>query len=177
MSYNGRKNNLTKNILSDEWYTPQFLVHKCFKIIEDNKNYKTVLCPFDESKSMFVKTFKENYDCKFGMQDFLDDRENYDCDIVITNPPFSLKEQVFQKCLSYNKDFILVLPETYIFSVGFFDLILKYNFHYKLYSPKQRVYFIDQNGNQNRPNFHTVLVYVSKSFDKNEIEHFYSEAK
>ena len=32
MSYNGKKNFLTGNILSDEWYTPQFLVEKCIDI-------------------------------------------------------------------------------------------------------------------------------------------------
>ena len=64
-----------------------------------------------------------------------------------------------------------------MFSVKFFDLLEKYNFHYKIYSPKQRVYFIDEKGNQNRPNFHTVIIHVSKYFDRNEIEHFYSETK
>ena len=33
MSYNGRKNNLTGNVLSDEWYTPQFIVDKCIEIM------------------------------------------------------------------------------------------------------------------------------------------------
>ena len=75
------------------------------------------------------------------------------------------------------KDFILVLPQTFIFSVGFYDLLEKYKFNYKIYSPKQRVYFIDENGKQNRPNFHTIIIYVSKDFKENKIEHFFSETK
>ena len=176
MSYNNRKNYLTGNILSDEWFTPKFIVDKCIDIARNKIKNKLVLLPFDTEKSLFVKELKNmNVTINYGFRDFLD--VNYDYDILITNPPFSIKEKVFEKCLQNGKDFILILPETFIFSVGFYDLIEKYNFRYKLYSPKQRVYFIDENGKQNRPNFHTIIIYVSKDFNENTIEHFYSETK
>ena len=35
MSYNDRINFLTKNKLSDEWYTPKFIVDKCIEIAND----------------------------------------------------------------------------------------------------------------------------------------------
>lgn len=171
MSYNNKKNFLTGNVLSDEWYTPKFLVEKCLSLT--NLQNKTIICPFDTDNSIFVKQLEGN--CIYNITNFLE--ADYVYDILITNPPFSMKERIFEKCLKNNKDFILVLPETFIFSVGFYDLLEKYNFHYKLYSPKQRVYFIDQNGKQNRPNFHTIIIYVSKKFTENTIEHFYSETK
>lgn len=174
MSYNNKINPLTKNILSDEWYTPKFIVDKCLEVAEV-KN-KVVLLPYDTEKSLFVQEL-EKKDCiiNYGFRNFLE--TDYEYDILITNPPFSDKEKIFEKCLKNGKDFVLVLPETFIFSVGFYDLIEKYGFHYKMYSPKQRVYFIDQNGKQNRPNFHTIIIYVSKNFTINTIEHFYSECK
>lgn len=176
MSYNNRKNWLTGNDLSDEWYTPKFIVDKCIEIAKDKIDKKVVLLPFDTEKSIFVKELSNTSAILcYGFRDFL--TEKYDYDILITNPPFSFKEKIFEKCLQNNKDFILVLPETFIFSVGFYDLIEKYNFHYKLFSPKQRVYFIDEQGKQNRPNFHTIIIYVSKDFKENTIEHFYSECK
>jgi hypothetical protein len=176
MSYNGRKNNLTGNELSDEWYTPKFIVDKCIEVVKDNlKSGGTILLPFDTEKSLFVQEIDKQMNdmvlC-YGMRDFVEG-EQYECDFIMTNPPFSIKEKVFEKCLEYKKDFMLVLPETFIFSVGFYNLLQKYDFHYKIYSPKQRVYFIDQNGNQNRPNFHTVIIYVNKNFTENTIEHFY----
>lgn len=172
MGYNDRKNNLTGNTLSDEWYTPKFLVDKCIKIA--NVDNKKILLPFDTEKSNFVNELnKLNCNINYGITDFLEN--NYEYDLLITNPPFSIKEKVFEKCLQNEKDFILVLPETFIFSVGFYDLLEKYNFHYKLFSPKQRVYFIDEGGNQNRPNFHTIIIYVNKNFAENTIEHFYSK--
>lgn len=176
MSYNGRTNNLTGNVLSDEWYTPQFIVDKCIEIARRTAMYyePKILLPYDTENSLFVKSLKDK-DIIYGIRDFLE--SDYDYDILITNPPFSLKEKIFEKCLKNGKEFILVLPETFVFSVKFFDLLEKYNFHYKIYSPKQRVYFIDEKGNQNRPNFHTVIIQVSKYFDRNEIEHFYSKTK
>lgn len=174
MSYNNKKNFLTGNILSDEWYTPKFIVDKCLSICDLNN--KKVLLPFDTDKSLFVQELINMWvDIEYGFRDFLE--KEFDYDILITNPPFSIKEQVFEKCLQNGKDFILVLPETFIFSVGFYNLLEKYKFNYKLYSPKQRVYFIDENGNQNRPNFHTIIIYVSKDFTENTIEHFYSKTK
>ena len=179
MSYNGRKNHLTGNELSDEWYTPEFIVDKCIEIMQDKFRFgRIILLPFDTEKSYFVKQLiTAQYGCgcivEYGITDFVEG-DKYKCNFIMTNPPFSIKEKVFEKCLQYEKDFVLVLPETFIFSVAFYNLLQKYNFHYKIYSPKQRVYFIDQDGKQNRPNFHTIIIYVSKDFTENTIEHFYS---
>ena len=174
MSYNKRKNHLTGNLLSDEWYTPKFLVDKCIEIAKDLglTSDSQVLLPFDTDDSFFVKQLND-YEKTYNIQDFLEN--NYKYDFLITNPPFSLKEKVFEKCLQNQEPFILVLPQTYIFSTGFYDLLQKYGFNYRIHSPKQRVYFIDQNGNQNRPNFHTIIVSVSPLYSDNRIEHFYSE--
>lgn len=172
MSYNGRKNHLTGNVLSDEWYTPKYIVDKCFDIC--NYKNKTIICPFDTQNSLFVQRLSsENEHLIYGINNFLE--VTYDYDLLVTNPPFSIKEKVFKKCLDDGKEFVLVLPETFIFSVGFYNLLEEYEFHYKLYTPKQRVYFIDENGNQNRPNFHTVIIHVKPEFTTNTIEHFYSE--
>lgn len=170
MGYNNKRNYLTGNFLSDEWYTPKFLVDKCLSIV-DLCNKKIIL-PYDTEKSLFVQSLLD-YKPIYNIYDFLENE--YDYDLLITNPPFSLKDKIMEKCLINNKDFILVLPETYIFSVSFFNLLEKYKFYYKLFSPKQRVYFIDKYGKQNRPNFHTVIIYVSNKFKENKIEHFYSE--
>lgn len=174
MSYNERKNHLTGNVLSDEWYTPKFIVDKCIDIVKDDIKNKVIMLPYDTEKSLFVERLKD-LGCAiiYDIRDFIDN-DRYEYSLLMTNPPFSIKEKVFETCLKRGKDFVLVLPETFIFRVGFFNLLERYRFHYKMYSPKQRVYFIDQNGNQNRPNFHTVIIQVSKDFQQNTIEHFYS---
>ena len=159
------RNYLTGNIKSDEWYTPVNVV----EFIKNNINIgdKKVICPFDSQNSNFVKAFPNSV---HNIRDFMEN--NYEYDICITNPPFSLRDKVIRRCLDCKKDVILIFPENAIFSVTFYNLITEYNFNYKIYSPKKRIYFIDENGDQNRPNFHSVILYISKDFDYNEIIHF-----
>ena len=158
------KNYLTGNIKSDEWYTPLNVV----EFIKNNielKNEK-IICPFDNKNSNFTKVFNNSIN---QINDFMEKEYNYD--ICITNPPFSLRDKVIRRCLNYKKDLILIFPENAIFSVTFYNLQKEYGFHYKIFSPKKRIYFIDEKGNQNRPNFHSVILYISKNFKENTIEH------
>lgn len=157
-------NYLTKNIKSDEWYTPLEVV-LFIKAIADIK-YKKIICPFDTESSNFVKVFNNSI---HSIKDFME--KDYDYDICITNPPFSLRDKVIRRCLDKGKDLIIIFPENAIFSVTFYNLQKEYGFHYKIYSPKKRIYFIDQEGNQNRPNFHSIILYISKNFKNNEIYH------
>lgn len=157
-------NYLTGNIKSDEWYTPIEVV-KFIKNKIDLSN-KKIICPFDSENSNFTKEFENSIN---QINDFIE--KEYEYDICITNPPFSLRDKVIRRCLKYGKDVILVFPENAIFSVTFYKLQKEYDFHYKIYSPAKRIYFIDKNGNQNRPNFHSVILYISKDFTQNTIEH------
>ena len=101
MSYNGRKNYLTKNELSDEWYTPQFIVDKCIEIAKKQLWFypPKIMLPYDTENSLFVKSLKGK-NIIYNIKDFLENDYNYD--ILITNPPFSLKEKVFEKTSTFN---------------------------------------------------------------------------
>ena len=83
-NYKGRKNYLTGNVLSDEWYTPLEVV----EFIKNNINTKNkkVMCPFDSEHSNFAKVFPNSI---HNIRDFME--KEYDYDICITNPPFSFK--------------------------------------------------------------------------------------
>ena len=163
-------NYLTGNIKSDEWYTPLEVV----EFIKNNIDLtnKKIICPFDSENSNFTKVFNGSINC---INDFM--KNEYEYDICITNPPFSLRDKVIRRCLDYKKDVILIFPENAIFSVTFYNLQKDYKFHYKIYNPKKRIYFIDENGNQNRPNFHSVILFISKDFKENTIEHIDLESK
>ena len=163
MSYKNQKNYLTKNLKSDEWYTPKEVVNFISTIVPKNKK---IICPFDEKNSEFTKFFSSSIN---QIDDFME--KDYDYDICVTNPPFSLRDKVIRRCLERNKDLIIIFIESAIFSVTFYKLIQEYNFNYKIYSPSKRIYFIDEQGQQNRPNFHSIILYIDKSFSFNEIIH------
>ena len=134
MAYNNKINYLTKNYKSDEWYTPIEVVRFIETLVDKSKK---IICPFDTEKSNFVKIFNNSI---HNITDFME--KDYEYDVCITNPPFSLRDKVIRKCLDNKKDLIIIFPENAIFSVTFYNLLNDYNFNYKIYSPKKRIYFM-----------------------------------
>lgn len=79
---------------------------------------KKVLCPFDTEYSEFVLRFQETYQVSYShinagnfQRDFFDysvpELQTYD--IIISNPPFSRKVEVFQRLLVAGKPFAMVM--------------------------------------------------------------------
>jgi len=102
-------NNITGNTYSDEWYTDQPTVDKCLEILSPVDG-SIVLCPFDSEHSLFVQTLQaRSHKVIFGISDFLS-YVHYEFDYLVTNPPFSLKDRVIQKCYEYGKKSVLILP-------------------------------------------------------------------
>jgi len=62
--------------------------------------------------------------------------------IIITNPPYSLKRQFFQKCIEYNKPFALLISGDY--SLWTIDAIRKYGCEKIV--PDHRINFITPTG-------------------------------
>lgn len=57
MSYNERKNWLTGNILSDEWYTPKEVVEYIYNFF--NTKNKKIICPYDTEKVILLNIFQQ----------------------------------------------------------------------------------------------------------------------
>ena len=115
--------NYIQNEKNDELYTPLEAIKPLWKYI---KNYieKTETIPeditiweptdFGESKitSFFkelgfnvISTHKNNFD-------FLKDKADFNFDFIITNPPYTLKNEFLKKCYEYDRPFALLLPLT-----------------------------------------------------------------
>lgn len=79
----------------------------------------TVWCPFDREDSEFVKVFKEKgikviYSHIDYGEDFYsyEPKEHWDC--IISNPPFTKKRQIFERALSFNKPFALIMSNVWL---------------------------------------------------------------
>lgn len=99
----------------DEFYTPEYAITPLQKYIE---NGKTVWCPFDTKQSHFVKIFSEtnkviNTHLQSGVDFF--DCEIPECDYIISNPPYSLKGEVFQRLFQIGKPFAMLVGVVGIF--------------------------------------------------------------
>ena len=100
---------------NDECYTPDYAVKPILKYIPEGA---TVWCPFDTEASEFVRLIsKKNKVIKSHLddgQDFLQWQPKEHWDMIVSNPPFSNKRKFFERALSFNKPFALIMTNTWL---------------------------------------------------------------
>ena len=98
---------------NDELYTPGYAIKPLIKNLP--KKLKIWECT-DFGGSNITKVLKENgYEVITTHKDnfdFLTDKPNFDFDMIITNTPYSLKDEFLKKCYESNKPVALLLPLT-----------------------------------------------------------------
>ena len=96
---------------NDECYTPHYAVNPLIKYISSQL---TVWCPFDTINSAFVnELFINGNKVIFSHINDGKDFFNYEppyYDIIISNPPFSIKDAVLKRLYELNKPFAMLLP-------------------------------------------------------------------
>ena len=108
---------------TDECYTPVYAVKPLLKYV--SKDMK-IWCPFDKEWSAYVKIFRANgYNviCSHleeGKDFFKYEPEEYD--IIVSNPPYSIKFEVFERLFSLGKPFAMLVGV-----VGLFESQKRYN--------------------------------------------------
>lgn len=94
---------------NDEFYTPRTAVQPIKKYVRPGMR---IWCPFDTEDSWFVKEFRE-MGCHviathiFNGQDFFE--LDYDCDAIISNPPYSIKTEVLERLFELDKPFAMLV--------------------------------------------------------------------
>lgn len=102
---------LSSNKTDNELYTPFYAVDPIIKYLPKDK---VIWCPFDEEWSAFYIRLKElGYKT---IRSSLKDEQDFfkyepsSWDIIISNPPFSIKDKVIDRLYSFNKPFAILLP-------------------------------------------------------------------
>ena len=100
---------------SDEVYTPVYAVQPIIKYLKLFNPNAVIWCPFDKEYSNYVKEFiKAGFKVIFSHIDdgknffYYEPEENYD--IIISNPPFSQKDNVLKRLYELNKPYAMLLP-------------------------------------------------------------------
>jgi len=100
---------------NDECFTPIEGVIPILKYIP--KNW-IVWCPFDTENSNFVKEIsKTNKVIRSHISEgknFYNFEPNQHWDCIISNPPFTNKRRIFERALSFNKPFALIMSNTWL---------------------------------------------------------------
>ena len=110
------KDALKINHGNDEFFTPEYAVYPLLKYIPGD--VKTIWCPCDTEDSKIVQVLQNSgYKVYCSHIDYGHDFLKYDLlhseyDMIITNPPFSIKNKIIKRCYDLRKPFALLLPLT-----------------------------------------------------------------
>ena len=98
---------------NDEFYTPNYAIEPLLKHLKPNSK---IWCPFDTNESNFVKLLKKeghnvsNSHISEGLNFFDADKEKCKSfDYIISNPPYSMKTEVFQKLFELERPFAMLV--------------------------------------------------------------------
>lgn len=97
---------------SDEVYTPAYAVKPIIKYI---KQLDVVWCPFDLEDSEYVKLIRQNGNQVIAThidneQNFFEYEPTKKYDVIISNPPFSIKDDIIKRLYELNKPYAILLP-------------------------------------------------------------------
>lgn len=138
---------------NDECLTPDYGVRPIIKYIPKNA---VVWCPFDTKESEFVKQIRANgnkviYSHISNGQDFYtwEPKERWDC--IVSNPPFTAKRQIFERALSFNKPFALIMSNTWLNDAAPKQLFKEKDLQLLMF--EQRMRFLNNGEVQNKITF------------------------
>ena len=158
---NGFETQVRQSINGDEYYTPENAVNMILPYIKKG-GYKTIWCPFDKEESNFVKIFRSHgYSVTYGHIETGQDFFEYDKpqgDILISNPPFSKRNAIFERLYEWDMPFALIMYFNGLFdSKRRTDMFCKHKV--ELLIPRGRMKFSHRDkGFLNRPTFQSIYV-------------------
>lgn len=109
------KEALKNHKVFDELFTPDYAIEPMLKYIP--RDVQRIWCPCDTLDSRIVFMLgMQGYDVECSHiqegQDFLTYNASTTYDMIITNPPFSIKDKIIKRCYDLKKPFALLLPLT-----------------------------------------------------------------
>lgn len=152
---------IKQSVNGDEYYTPQNAVDMIIPYISKER-YKTIWCPFDKAESNYVKTFKKlGFSVNYGHietgQDFFEYTEPQG-DIIISNPPFSKRDKIFEKLYEWDIPFALIINFNGLFdSKKRIDIFQQHKVEMLIPKGRMKFYHKDK-GLLNSPNFQSIYI-------------------
>lgn len=97
---------------SDEVYTPSYAIKPLLKYISKDA---VIWCPFDLENSEYVQILRKNgnkviFSHIDNGENFFEYEPNENYDYIISNPPFSIKDDVLKRLFELNKPYAMLLP-------------------------------------------------------------------
>ena len=159
----------------DDYYTPKWIFERFNHLIPNDKVvWEMCLLNSNEQSKTYLTELGFNVIGDNTCDCLSDTQYEKDCDMIITNIPFSnpIKTNILKKLVELDKPFMIIMNSTNIHS-NYFQEIFEGKDLYFLY-PKQKLYFDKYNGKKLiKPNyenkstsFYSIIV-CYKCIDKN----------
>lgn len=138
---------------NNECYTYDYAVKPILPYIPSDA---VVWCPFDKEDSEFVKQISKTNKVIFSHIDNGEDFFTYEpkehWDIIVSNPPFTNKKEIFQRAKSFDKPFALIMTLNWINDGGFYHTFNDMDLELLIFNKRMR--FEMANGaNNSSPTF------------------------
>lgn len=148
----------------NEYETPKYIWEMLIPFIDKNK---TIYEPFYCSglSGQYLKEL--GYDVIHEKVDFYTNYMKYEYDIIVSNPPFSSKKNVFKKLKEIDKPFIMIVPVSTITKQFFIN-----NFKdddITMLIPSKRLQFSKKGEQLSRNWFDTIFITYKLGLDKQVI--------
>lgn len=130
---------------NDECLTLDYCVYPILEFL-DKKSI--IWCPFDKEDSSFVKILRENGNKVIHShidedKDFYKFEPNEKWDLIISNPPFTNKRLIFERALSFNKPFALIMTNVWLNDAAPKELFYKKDLQLLMFD--KRMFFKQKN--------------------------------
>lgn len=150
---------------NDEFYTPNYAIIPIEKYLKRNSK---IWCPFDTDQSNYIKFFTEMghnvfYTHLDNGDDFFEINAPKNIDYIISNPPYSLKIEVFKRLFELKIPFAMLVGVVGLFeSQKRFNLFKENEFEI-MYFNKRISYF--RNYNDQKPSLNPPFssVYITQN--------------
>ena len=96
----------------DEFYTPEYAIKPLLKYLKPSS---VIWCPFDTKESNYVKLLSQEghkvvaTHLENGVDFFKVNNDSIKCDYIISNPPYSMKAEVFEKLFTIGVPFAMLV--------------------------------------------------------------------
>ncbi len=138
---NSKKPKLMMNGHTDEIYTPEYALNPLLPFLK--KEWKIWECAWGTG-ALATHLKKKGFNVVgFDIQDFFFTNE-FGCDVIITNPPYSKKDEFLKRAYELGKPFAFLLPLTALEGIKRSVLYKKYGL--QIIIPNRRINFITPNG-------------------------------
>lgn len=131
----------------DECYTPPYVVEAIVPYLPYGR---TIWCPFDKDYSPFVQVLqKHGFDV---VRSHIDDGQDFykyepkHWDLIVSNPPFTGKKDIFKRALSFGKPFALLMTVTWLNDAAPVDVFNRRDL--QLYMFRDRVKYVNPDGSE-----------------------------